>query len=114
MPTAPPHRGRTRRCSTLGGAVGRVPRDATAYTGRDVGHKIVIDAAWLPKQEDTLGVAETAWARGLLDALQPHRAGVYVNFLDPDDDATRVRGTARPAAGGSSGCAGVARPASTG
>ena len=25
-----------------------------------------------------------------LDALQPHRAGVYVNFLDSDDDTSRV------------------------
>ena len=27
----------------------------------------------------------------ILDALQPYRAGVYVNFLDSDDDASRVR-----------------------
>ncbi len=32
-----------------------------------------------------------AWAREFFDALQPHRAGVYVNFLDADDDAARVR-----------------------
>jgi len=25
------------------------------------------------------------------DALEPHRAGVYVNFLDFDDDTSRVR-----------------------
>jgi hypothetical protein len=34
--------------------------------------------------------AGTAWARAFLDALQPHRAGVYVNFLDSDDDTSRV------------------------
>ena len=29
---------------------------------------------------------------GFLEALQPHRAdGVYVNFLDSDDDSSRVR-----------------------
>jgi FAD/FMN-containing dehydrogenase len=75
----------------MGGAVARVPREATAYPGRDVGHNIVIDAAWLPEQDDTVGAAETAWARTFLDALQPYRAGVYVNFLDSDDDASRVR-----------------------
>ena len=75
----------------LGGAVARVPRDATAYPGRDVEHNIIIDAAWLPEQDDTVGAAETAWARAFLAALQPHRAGVYVNFLDSDDDAGRVR-----------------------
>jgi FAD/FMN-containing dehydrogenase len=70
----------------LGGAVARVPRDATAYAGRDVEHNIVIDAAWLPDQHDVVGAAETAWAREFLAALAPHRAGVYVNFLDADDE----------------------------
>jgi FAD/FMN-containing dehydrogenase len=74
----------------LGGAVARA-RDATAYPGRDVEHSIIIDAAWLPEQDDTVESAETAWARGFLDALQPHRAGVYVNFLDSDDDTSRIR-----------------------
>jgi FAD/FMN-containing dehydrogenase len=75
----------------LGGAVARVPRDATAHPGRDVDHRISIDAAWLPDQDDSVGAVEKAWARGFLDALQPHRAGVYVNFLDSDDDTSRVR-----------------------
>ena len=75
----------------MGGAVARVPHDATAYPARDVAHNIIIDAAWLPDQDDTVGTAETGWARGFLPALQPHRAGVYVNFLDSDDDTSRVR-----------------------
>ena len=50
-----------------------------------------IDAVWLPEQDDTVGTAEIAWARAFLDALQPHHAGVYVNFLDSDDDTSRVR-----------------------
>ena len=75
----------------LGGAVARVSRDATAYPGRDVDHNIIIDAAWLPEEDDTVGAAETAWTRAFLDAMQPHRAGVYVNFLDADDDTSRVR-----------------------
>ena len=75
----------------MGGAVARAPRDATAYPSRDVEYNIVIDAAWLPEQDDTVGAAETAWAREFLAALQPHGAGVYVNFLDSDDDSSRVR-----------------------
>ncbi|HKA67837.1 MAG TPA: FAD-binding oxidoreductase [Actinomycetes bacterium] len=75
----------------LGGAVARAPRDATAYPDRDVAHNIVIDAAWLPDQDDTVGTSEPGWARGFLQALEPHRAGVYVNFLDSDDDTGRVR-----------------------
>ncbi len=76
----------------MGGAVARVPRDATAYPARDVAHNIVIDAAWLPGESGEHAAAETAWARRFLHALTPHRAGgVYVNFLDSDDDSSRVR-----------------------
>jgi FAD/FMN-containing dehydrogenase len=74
----------------LGGAVARAPREATAYSGRDVDHNIVVDAVWLPEQRDSIGAAETAWAREFLDALESHRAGVYVNFLDFDDNPGRV------------------------
>jgi hypothetical protein len=73
----------------MGGAIPRAPRDATAYSGRDVDHHMSIDAVWLPEQDD--GASETAWARAFLDALRPHHAGVYVNFLDADDDTSRVR-----------------------
>jgi FAD/FMN-containing dehydrogenase len=76
----------------MGGAVARVPRDATAYAGRDVAHNIIIDAVWLPDESGEHAAAETAWARRFLQALQPHRAGgVYVNFLDADDGSSRVR-----------------------
>jgi FAD/FMN-containing dehydrogenase len=76
----------------MGGAVARVAHDATAYAGRDVAHNIVIDAVWLPQEAREHAATETAWARRLLQALQPHRAGgVYVNFLDSDDDSSRTR-----------------------
>ena len=75
----------------MGGALSRAPRDATAYSGREVGHTMSIDAVWLPDQDDTVRAAETAWARAFFDALEPHRAGVYVNFLDADDDTSRIR-----------------------
>ena len=76
----------------LGGAVARVPHDATAFAGRDVSHNIIIDAVWTPDGSDEHAASETRWARGFLDALRPHRAdSVYVNFLDADDDVDRVR-----------------------
>ena len=76
----------------MGGAVARVPHDATAYAGRDVAHNIIIDAVWLPDESGEHAAAETAWARRFVQALHPHRAGgVYVNFLDADDDSSRVR-----------------------
>jgi FAD/FMN-containing dehydrogenase len=75
----------------MGGAVGRVPADATAYPDRDVAHTMSIDAVWLPEEAGALRKSETAWARAFFDALEPHRAGVYVNFLDSDDHTGRVR-----------------------
>jgi FAD/FMN-containing dehydrogenase len=74
----------------MGGAVSRVPANASAYYGRDVEHNIVIDAAWLPDEDPSIAAVEGAWAREFLAALDRHRAGVYVNFLDSDDDASRV------------------------
>jgi FAD/FMN-containing dehydrogenase len=76
----------------LGGAVARIPQDTTAYAGRDVGHHMSIDGVWLDGESGELASSEFAWARRFFEAMQPHRAGgVYVNFLDSDDDATRVR-----------------------
>ncbi|WP_068278297.1 FAD-binding oxidoreductase [Aldersonia kunmingensis] len=75
----------------MGGAVARVPCDATAFAGRAVAHNIIIDAVWLPEQSGERGDAETAWARDFQRAIQPHcTTGVYVNFLDSDDDSSRV------------------------
>jgi FAD/FMN-containing dehydrogenase len=75
----------------MGGAVARAPRGATAYPGRDVDHTMSIDAVWLREQGETVSATEIAWAREFLDALESHRAGVYMNFLDSDDDTSRVR-----------------------
>ena len=76
----------------MNGAVARVSRDATAYAGRDVAHNIIVDGVWLPAESIELAAAETAWARRFFRALEPNgAAGVYVNFLDSDDDTRRVR-----------------------
>jgi hypothetical protein len=76
----------------LGGAVAHVPRDATAFASRDVAHSIIIDAVWLPDESGEHAAVETAWARRFVEALRPHRGGgVYANFLDSDDDSSRVR-----------------------
>ena len=50
----------------MGGAVARVPHDATAYAGRDVAHNIIIDGVWLPDESGEHAAAETAWARRFL------------------------------------------------
>lgn len=73
----------------FGGAMARVPEDATAFPHRDAAHDINIVASWLPEQA---GEADRhrAWVRGFFDDLAPHSRGVYVNFTS-DDAQSRVR-----------------------
>jgi hypothetical protein len=71
----------------LGGAVRRLPDEATAFSGRDAGYALNInavatDGASYPEQ--------AAWARRLWEAMRPHGNGVYVNFLDREGN-DRVR-----------------------
>jgi len=75
----------------LGGAVSRVDDEATAYTGRNSPHNININGVWRPDEEEEYAGSEIAWTRRFFDGLEPHREGVYVNFLDADDDTQRVR-----------------------
>jgi FAD/FMN-containing dehydrogenase len=73
----------------FGGAMARVPEDATAFPHRDAAHDINIVASWLP--EDA-GDAERhiQWVRDFFGALEPHSRGVYVNFTS-DDAGERAR-----------------------
>jgi FAD/FMN-containing dehydrogenase len=73
----------------LGGAVARVPEEATAYSQRAAVHNVNIDAVWLPAEEDG-AEREPEWARAAYGALAPHQLGVYVNFLG-DEGQERVR-----------------------
>ena len=73
---------------TLGGAVGRVDDDATAFTGRCAAHDINFVASWLP--EDPEPEEHKAWARSAWEAMRPFAHGVYVNFLS-DEPAPHVQ-----------------------
>ncbi|HEX5940001.1 MAG TPA: BBE domain-containing protein, partial [Dehalococcoidia bacterium] len=75
----------------FGGAVARVPKEATAFPNRDAAHDINIVGSWLPDDPDPGRHKE--WVRGLFDALTPYSRGVYVNFTS-DDSADRVRSAA--------------------
>jgi hypothetical protein len=74
---------------SFGGAMARVPDDATAFPNRDASHDINIVGSWLP---EGAGDADRhiAWVRGLFSALEPHSRGVYVNFTS-DDASERVQ-----------------------
>jgi hypothetical protein len=75
----------------LGGAVGRVPADATAFAVRDQ-EFIVNVVARTPTAEGFSDVVE--WARGVTSALGPD-AATYVNFTG-EADASLVRASYPP------------------
>lgn len=71
----------------LGGALPRVPNDATAFAHRDRG--IMINIAAMYENVDEAAV-HTQWADDLTATLQDGVTGVYVNFL-ADDSTARIR-----------------------
>jgi FAD/FMN-containing dehydrogenase len=72
----------------VGGAISRVPREATAYTHRDAQFVLNVHGRWATPDRDDACIA---WARSLFDAAAPYATGgVYVNFLT-GDEGERVR-----------------------
>jgi len=73
--------------ASLGGAINRVPADATAYPHRDVQFAVNVHTRWSQAGQDGTCIA---WAREFFDTMTPHATGgVYVNFM-PEDEAQRV------------------------
>jgi FAD/FMN-containing dehydrogenase len=72
----------------LGGAFGRVPEDATAFSGRGAALWLLTEAVWLDPGEDE---ARIGWGRAAMAALGPFATGVnYVNDLGQlSQDAVR-------------------------
>jgi len=65
-----------------GGAVARVPADATAFVHRSALHYVSVISLW---QEEKDTAANLAWADDLAGALRPHLTGeVYQNYADSD------------------------------
>ena len=68
----------------LGGAIQRVPNDATAYSHREPNFLINVHTRWDAAANDGKCIA---WARDLIKALTPFSTGaVYVNFLTSDEE----------------------------
>ncbi len=69
----------------LGGALARVPNDATAFAHRDRGLFVNVAAMYLDAGEkDT----HDDWVNGVADSLGRDGAGGYVGFLGEEDEAT--------------------------
>lgn len=67
----------------LGGAIGRVPDDATAYAHRNANFVLNVHGRWSDPSKDAQSIA---WARDLFDAAAPYATGgVYVNFLTGEE-----------------------------
>jgi hypothetical protein len=71
----------------LGGAMARVPAEATAFAHR--GRRVMAALGAVYERADE-GPEHEAWIKGFADALQHGEAGVYVNFLGGEGEA-RVR-----------------------
>ncbi len=71
----------------MGGAVARVPMDATAFPGRTAAYTFNLNGNSTTFQG---AEAERQWARDYWTALAPYHAGAYVNFL-MEEGESRVR-----------------------
>jgi FAD/FMN-containing dehydrogenase len=72
----------------LGGAFGRVPAAATAFSDRDARYLTSIIAVWADPSEDATPHRE--WIRSIWDQVKHEASGVYVNFLETEGEE-RIR-----------------------
>ena len=72
----------------FGGAVARVPAEATAFGHRDAAYDLVIASIWSEEHEQE---AHIDWAKSFWEAMQPYSTeSVYVNYLSEEGE-DRVR-----------------------
>ena len=72
----------------LGGAVGRLPPDATAYPHRDANFVLNVHARWLDASEDAACIT---WAREVFEATSRYATGgSYVNFMTADEQRSHA------------------------
>ena len=75
--------------TALGGAIGRVPEDATAYAGRTAAFELSADTSWT---DPALDDANMDWCRRAMAVVAPDAVlGCYANgHADAGPDATRA------------------------
>ncbi|HEX5148983.1 MAG TPA: FAD-binding oxidoreductase, partial [Candidatus Limnocylindrales bacterium] len=71
----------------LGGAMSRVPADATAFAHRDAAVMLLIITGY---EDPSTAPMHVAWTVGLWEMLAAHDTGVYSNFLESEGVA-RIR-----------------------
>lgn len=81
--------------TALGGAIGRVPEDATAFAGRSSAFDLSTDANWT---DPALDEAMADWCRRVLGVVEPDRAlGAYANGNSDagPEESRRIYGDAK-------------------
>ncbi|MFL5750792.1 MAG: FAD-binding oxidoreductase [Chloroflexota bacterium] len=81
--------------TALGGAIARVPEDATAFAGRAATFDVSADANWTDAAEDDAAIA---WCRRAMRVVEPDRAlGAYANGNSDvgAEDTRRIYGDAK-------------------
>jgi hypothetical protein len=78
----------------MGGAMARVPIDATAFGHRDKSFYLAADNAW---DDESHADQHVAWTDAFWQAVAPHADGAYASFLDDEgDDRVLAAYTQRP------------------
>ena len=73
--------------SALGGAIGRIDENDTAFSFRNTLYDYAIDSVWKEPEQSEQHIL---WTRKLWSAMQPFSTGAYVNELD-NEEKNRVR-----------------------
>jgi FAD/FMN-containing dehydrogenase len=75
--------------SPMGGAVGRVKPDATAFWNRNSNYMVMLHGAWMDPSLDSVAVES---GRHIWQTLEPYTRGHYVN-AEPGAEGQRLRDT---------------------
>jgi hypothetical protein len=88
-----PRRGSGVLLENVGGAIARVPADATAFAQRDMHSNILSTVAWRFGEED--GTEHVQWLRQYWAALEPFTYGFYVNNMPLDTTPAAIQANYR-------------------